>query len=408
MKSKQTGNRLYLNFISVYILLLNIMSYTIVFAGNTTYAVSISGVITADSDGSPVSGAKVMVRRGKKQGSGGMNINWQQLDKMNTGTDGAYSFSGLEESVNDSDLYQILVYHDDYNMQKSANLVLTQDLVLDFALTEKTYGDLKVFVGKAADNSPIEGAMVAAGLQVNQGALYTGRTDADGWITFTDAVAGSYRITANLTGYGVTSGDGLVESEKTDTVRLLMPEATSDGKTVKGTVVDEDGKPVSDVVALIKFGSKTDKVIMVDSVDANGHFTITGIPDSCTDGKVEVETEIYKSIDTILVLDNQVTEIDLVLILKENTGIQNKSVAETYAKSVTVTCVKRFGNRVLQFNNVEEPTEVTVYSLAGKLFVHGCVSPKNMRLKVPGNYSRQCLVVFLQQGRVIKSIKMLL
>lgn len=401
------------NFFSISILcasmaLVGILCQGIAFADETMYAVSISGIITAESDGLPISGAKVMVRRGEKQGTGGMNITWEQLDKMNTGTDGAYSFSGLEESVNDSDLYQVLVYHDTYNTKKSANLVLTQDLVLDFALSEKTYGGIKVFVGKAADNSPLEGAMVAAGLQVNQGALYTGRTGADGWITFPDAVSGTYRITACLTGYDVTSGSGGVESGKVDTVRLMMPEATSDGKTLEGTVVDEDGDPVPDVVAVIKFGGLTDKVIMVDSVDDNGHFTITGIPDTYADGKVEVETEIYKSIDTIVVLGNEVTEVTIILILKENTVIQNQADAGEYNLSETIALVRRAGNRVLQFNDFVDPAEVAVYSLAGQLLVHGYISPKNTRLKIPVTYSKQCVVLFLRRGRQTKSFKILM
>jgi hypothetical protein len=93
-----------------------------------------------------------------------------------------------------------LVGKADYSPFASGNLTVAQGQTLTYnvALAEIATGSLAIFVGlDSAGNKPLAGAMVAAALEPDGAQVYSGVTDAKGWVSFKGAVAGDYAVTAH-------------------------------------------------------------------------------------------------------------------------------------------------------------------------------------------------------------------
>jgi hypothetical protein len=103
-----------------------------------------------------------------------MAYEWTQIGKISTGVDGNYSFTELSSSPDEGHPYQVLMYHDLYNTEKSDNIVLDTDFGIDIVLTLKT----TALIG-AGHVVAMKNAISVAGNQSQNGSLVvTGITTA--------------------------------------------------------------------------------------------------------------------------------------------------------------------------------------------------------------------------------------
>lgn len=153
----------------------------------------ILGKVSDATTKAAVAGAKIVLRVRTLSQSG---ITWKLIDSMQSEADGSYKFDSLEGAVNkggsnNDPIYSLVTSKTDYNTFTSSNIVVANNAAdtVNIALVAITRGTINIFVGlDSAGNAPLAGASVVATQQGPGGVIYTGTTDAKGWVTIANVI----------------------------------------------------------------------------------------------------------------------------------------------------------------------------------------------------------------------------
>jgi hypothetical protein len=197
---------------------------------------AIAGKVVKASDGSAVSGAKVIVSRGGILGGGGAG--GSKPDTVTTGSDGAYKV----DSVPAQQTYTVTVKADGYQTAAMGGIsvVYNQTHQADFFLVpaiagDSTHGSVAGMVEDTTHKGLAGVRVILTSGRIGGGgaggaaaAADTVETDAQGRFVFPKLTAGNYRLTAALTGYQTLSETGLnVAVGETFIATLTMRRATA-------------------------------------------------------------------------------------------------------------------------------------------------------------------------------------
>lgn len=253
---------------------------------------AIIGKVTDAASKAAIAGATVILRKRVQSGN---NLAWENTDSTLTGTDGAFSFDTLAASTFALP-YSLLVSKTDYNGATSANIVVAANKTdtTNVTLVKIAKGSTSIFVGLDSTGNPaLSGAGVAATLQGPGGTVYTGTTDAKGWVTFTDVIAGSYAVSANLAGFVSKEVIRAVAANEKDTGFIYLARATAqNSKTLSGLVRDADGKAIEGAKIIFQGnGNGNGGITLSATSSATGDYAFSGIPTGTAGGSITVSKD---------------------------------------------------------------------------------------------------------------------
>jgi hypothetical protein len=360
----------------------------------------VKGTVTDSSDLSAVAGAQVVLRM---QGAA---FNWQRIDSMQTAANGSFSFTGLAVGT-----YSLVVSKADYRtyttpFNQAINLTTNPDTAtVAVVLSPVAKGNLHVFVRDNA-NAAIAGVAVTAVQRVGGGGglgqTYTGATAANGWVTFSDVIAGNYDVTASKTGFNTaTSAGNTVPGNGNDTVRITLNTATGTSKVVKGTITSGGANLAGAVITLTARtggGGGGGVLTLIDTSGADGSFAIPGIPAGYTNASLGVAKSGYVTKDTTGVsIANDTTTVVISL-----SAVAVIPTSANLAKAELRVTMSRSGI-CLQTGEADVPTHVTLFSVNGRTILDRTVTRSGASLIIPRTWSNQVLLLTVRQGnRIIR------
>lgn len=192
---------------------------------------TLAGKVTKASDGSAVSGAKVIVSRS----GGGAGAGAFQPDTVTTGSDGAYKI----DSVPAQQGYTLTVKAEGYQTAVATGITVTYDQTreTDFLLVPAVAGDTAhgSVAGVVTDSAhkALAGVRIilSSGFGGGGGGAQTAdtvETDAQGRFVIPNLPIGSYRLSASLSGYQAASQNALtVAVGQTAVANLSLRKSTA-------------------------------------------------------------------------------------------------------------------------------------------------------------------------------------
>lgn len=271
---------------------------------------SVIGKVTDAGSKAAVSGATVILRRRATVGGA-----WTGFDTTTTDTAGNFKFEALAPATLGNP-YSILTSKTDYNTATSGNIVVgaNQTDTVNVALTKVAKGSMSIFVGlDSTGNPPLAGAEVAASLEVANGAVYTGTTDAKGWANFPSVIAGTYSVSANLAGFVSKVATRAVSADEKDTGYIYLARATAqNSKSLSGLVRDADGKAVAGAKVLFEANGANGITLSATS-SATGDYSFSGIPNTVTGGTVTVSKAGFADFSGAVALGSQASFLNVTL-----------------------------------------------------------------------------------------------
>jgi protocatechuate 3,4-dioxygenase beta subunit len=231
----------------------------------------ISGVVTSQSTGNPISNAAVVLIKGSQQ----------IVAATVTAVDGSYSFTGVNPGQ--------------YTVRASASGFQTaiigaqaknnQTTTVNFALLS-TFGAISGQVTDAISTLPVSGATVR--VFANNTLIASATTNGAGNYTIDGLDPTSYVVTASAATYQTGVTGAIVQAAQTSTVNFALQSTPG---TISGTVTDAfTGLPVEGV--LIQVNNNGIPVYSTET-DASGNYTIADVsPGSYV---VLAEEEIYQT-----------------------------------------------------------------------------------------------------------------
>jgi hypothetical protein len=279
------------------------------------------GKVTDSTSKAAIAGAVVVLR---KRVSTGQVATWQTLDSGHTGTDGSFSYLNLSAGT-----YSVLASKEDYVTKATVNVTLTntQKDTVDVALARILKGSLSIFVGLDSTGNPgLSGAAVAAS-SVN-GEVYTGTTDSRGWIVFPTVLAGSYSVSANLTGFVSKSVTRAVSTDEKDSGYVYLARATAqNSKSLTGLVRDGDGKAVSGAKVIFT-ATGFNGIVLFSTSSATGDYAFNGIPSTVAGGTVEVQKDGFVEFSGTVTLSGAASFLNVTLKLPVSIFFSNHAAAK--------------------------------------------------------------------------------
>ena len=252
----------------------------------------------------------MVVRRRRAAGS----AVWTALDSTLTDAGGNFAFTGIEASTAASP-YSLLGRFDGYITGTSANIVVAanENATANLALTKIAMGSMLVFVGRDTTGNPaLAGAEVAASLD-GQTTLYTGTTDAKGWVSFPSVVAGTYSVSANLTGFVSKIVSRTVTADEKDTGYVYLARATTqNSKSLSGLIRDAEGKAIAGAKVIFEANSANGITLTATST-ATGDYGFNGIPANTTGGTVTVSKDGFATYTGTVTLGGQASFLNVTL-----------------------------------------------------------------------------------------------
>lgn len=210
-------------------------------------AAVVTGKVTTKS-GAPVADANI-----DAQITGGAARAKQDWNNDRTDPDGNYEMRGLKTATYKLDVNTEagVAERDGYKVETKAGTVVTKNIVLDDGGT--LTGTVVDEQGKPVANVSINATAMTEGSFMFWGQA-PNKSDASGAFTITGLRPGDYRVTASRGWFDSLRKPGTnddsrqgekttIEAGKTATVKLVVE---SQSGTIKGVVLDADGKPVSD------------------------------------------------------------------------------------------------------------------------------------------------------------------
>jgi len=320
---------------------------------------AIVGKVTDAASKAAITGAMVVLRKRVQVGN---NLEWQNMDSTLTGTDGAFSFTALAASSLNLP-YSLLVSKTDYNPATSANLVVANNNTdtANVALTKIAKGTTHIFVGLDSTGNPaLAGAGVAATLQGPPGTVYTGTTDAKGWVTFTDVISGSYSVSASLVGFVSKEIIRAVAPNEQDTGYIYLARATAlNAKALSGLIRDASGKAVEGAKVIFQ-ASGNGGITLSTASSATGDYAFGGLPIGTAGGTVTVQKAGYGEFTGSVTLATTATFLNVTL--KTATSILH------FAGSTQGPRLVRNGSEIsLQFPAASVAGKVSLFDFRGAL-----------------------------------------
>ncbi len=338
--------------------------------------VPILGTVTDADDQSAIGGAILLLRQAGAT-----------VDSVVTSDAGDYSFDSVQAGM-----YTINISATGYTSQTTGNItVATTALTRNFQLVATPTGNLYVLVRTSATgNAPIVGATVAATPTTVGAPTLTGTTGANGYIGFPGCVAGIYNVTSSAAGYTANTVRHTVPATVKDTLVITLTASAAGTKVLKGVVTDTatNAKLAHVEVVLTITGGGTGTLTFFDSTDANGNYTIVGIPvtsvrgavvatrtgyDTHTDARVTLGTAGTADSTTLnIAMTNGATPVNPVSLVKRSIGKPSFS----------------FSKGFLRLRNFSDPGVAKVYSLNGRLLFLCRFSAHSTTLAIPGYAAR--------------------
>ncbi len=273
---------------------------------------AIVGTVTDAGSKEAISGATVILR---KRVITNTTVTWENLDTVQSGGDGGFKFENIASSTQTLP-YSLLVSKTGYSNATSGNLVVANNRTdtANVALTKIAMGSMYIFVGlDSTGNAALAGASVAASLTAPSGEVYTGTTDAKGWVTFASVVAGSYSVSANLAGFVSKVAPRTVTANEKDTGYIYLARATAlNSKTLSGLVRDADGKAVSGA-KLIFESNGFNSILLSATSSATGDYAFSGIPNGVAGGTVTVTMAGYADFTATIPLTGAASFLNVTL-----------------------------------------------------------------------------------------------
>ncbi|MDR4506567.1 MAG: Ig-like domain-containing protein [Candidatus Scalindua sp.] len=249
---------------------------------------SVEGVVH-DSNGGPVPGAIVNVnslttglQHGGKGGAVADHNGYYRVDQIAVGNIGIVAHNPADGA----------------NGRAAGNIAAVGSTAnVDVTVFATGRGSLRARV-LSSDGEQVEG--VAVVLRTGGKAIALQESDVTGQVNFEELTIGSYSLEAiNLVTGEKTRVVAFVEENGVKDVNLVLPGV---GGTVKGIIVDKDGKPVA--------GAQVIAGQFLTETDENGTFEITGL----VVGNVEIKAGANSSKNTITVTLSSETDLQEVTL----------------------------------------------------------------------------------------------
>ncbi|MDB5106751.1 MAG: hypothetical protein JWP91_4440 [Fibrobacteres bacterium] len=350
---------------------------------------AIVGKVTDAASKEAISGATVVLR---KRVTSGATLIWQAMDTVQTNGEGAFTFSSLAASGSTFP-YSLLVSKTDFTNATSANIVLaaSQTDTVNVALVKIAKGVMSVFVGlDSTGNAALAGAEVAASLNAPSGEIYTGTTDAKGWVTFPSVIAGSYSVSANLLGFVSKVAARTVTASEKDTGYIYLARATAqNSKALSGLVRDADGKAVAGAKVILET-SGANGITLSATSSATGDYSFSGIPSAIAGGTVTVTMNGYAEFTAPVTLSGAASFLNVTL--KKATGIF--SIGNGAYK---LRLVKNGNGLALEFPASASAGRLSLYDIRGALVSDIAIPAGSVRAALNGSASGARFLV-LKQG----------
>jgi len=324
----------------------------------------------------------------------------QPIDTVATLANGTYEFAGLGIGT-----YSLLVTKTDYRtyttpFNRSIQLTTNPDtaVVDTIRLAPLAKGNLSIYTANNA--GALSGVSIVAVEQVGMGQTgqtYSGVTAAGGWLTFSNVPAATYSVTASLTGYNTQVRSTTVAGSANDTLRMTLTAATGSSKVVKGTVKTASGANINQAVVLLRTTRAGTTITLVDTTDANGAYSIAGIPVANMTVSLEVSKTGYATRDTLNIpILNDTTTVNIVLV--SGTGVIRHASADVKDGFAVVSTANGV---VLQMTGYANGARVTVFSSNGEIVMNRAVSGRSS-IELPRSLSHQMAIIQVQQGSMIQ------
>jgi hypothetical protein len=343
---------------------------------------SITGTITDSQTEDALEGATVTLETG-----GG---NSQVIETTTSGTDGSYSFEGL-----DAGTYTVAVTMTDYSTASQGGIEVADSAVTaDIAMSPVVKGNATITVTDAADDSLLAGADVNIRYTSGgaDGAVYTGTTDDSGQVTFSDIEVGDYSVTVVMTDYVTQTGNFSVAEGETQTLTITMDAVTNEVfLTVSGVVQDAEGNSIPDATVTLRTGGGGGGggLTLVATTDADGAYSITGIPENVGGGTITVTADGYETASEQLTFAGTDQQADFAL---------NSQVVGIQAVSVSSVSISFGPGRVLILDNLQNAARLTIHTVNGTLIENRMVDQGRQMVPLNRIASRTVLFISLQNG----------
>ncbi|HKP96552.1 MAG TPA: carboxypeptidase-like regulatory domain-containing protein [Fibrobacteria bacterium] len=321
---------------------------------------AVVGKVTDAGTKEAINGADVILRRRTASPTGVQT--WTNIDTVQSGGDGAFKFENLAASTAINP-YSLLVSKADYNNATSGNIVVgnNQTDTANVALTKVAKGSMSIFVGlDSATNPALAGAAVAATLTAPSGEVYTGTTDAKGWVTFPSVIAGAYSVSANLDGYVSKVAARTVTANEKDTGYVYLARATAqNSKSLSGLVRDADGKAVQGAKVIFE-GNGANGIVLAATSSATGDYAFRGIPTNVNGGTVTVQMNGFAEFTAAVTLTGAASFLNVTLKKPVSLSRQAREAGLLrFARSGSVL--------TLEFPAVAEAGSLSLYDARGVL-----------------------------------------
>jgi hypothetical protein len=351
----------------------------------------ITGKVTGDSaKGAAISGAQVIL----ESASGTVTA----IDTVTTDASGVYLFTTVETGLN----YDITVSKTGYiekTVRHSRQTAGTD--TVDIILQKIATGSIYVKVRKQADSAAIVGASVTVGATGT--AAVTETAGSNGVASFVDLATGTYTITISAAGCVPIQRTGYrLLTDGKDTLQFYLAAATGGTKVLMGTVIDSSSKAaVANARVALTIQSGGASFILIDSTDATGKFSISGIPAAVYTGSVAATRTTYRNYTNSQITIGQPNQADTgrltITMVRLPTGIiphAAKSVAG--APEISVAGAAR-----LKLSNFSGNGIVSLFSMNGKVVYRANITPYATMLILPPTVTSGLYVVTVTQKNAL-------
>lgn len=341
---------------------------------------SISGTVTDSSavGVAPVAGVLITLRTG---GGGGATI----VDSTVTGADGKYALANVPSGVN----YTVRATATGY-VTSNTNITITGTAAqtVNIRLVKTPSGNLYILVRARADSAVISAASVSA---TTGGTVLSGTTAANGLASFLAVATGNYAITVSAANFTAISSTTTLIANRNDTVKVYLAAAAGGTKTLTGVIKDSATSVVLAHVAVVLTirgaGIGGAALTLVDSTDANGAYSFTGIPVTGNAGRITATLATYRTffdnavaIGAANTADNNIFNIFMV---KQSAGVISFVNHASGSPDFTMTA-----GRLLQLRNFNDAGVISVFGLNGKLVYRANVSAHTASIALPDGLAR--------------------
>jgi hypothetical protein len=362
---------------------------------------TLKGRVTSDSAGGPpIKNAKITMSR---PGGGTVYTAWS--DSL-----GRYELHA-NDSIVQSATYNVGASATGFTNNNRSNGVLfdnysggikTRNIILD----RIPLGSLFVIVRKQADSTPVAGATIFFRKNRSASDVIIDSTDNSGIAVFEGTAAGTQcGITAFAAGFTPGCSELRLFQNGSDTISMyLVAEPFGGSKIVQGKAFDsKDGAALAQakIMLSIQVSSSGKLMTLISFTDANGNFSISGIPVQYTSGI------LYSMLDSYNFFQIQITMGSVTIA---DTTKVNVSMTKATTEIIPNVKVQPDRNKpdfsttpagVLCFNNFTDNGIIEVFALDGKRMFRGAFTGNTISYSLPqtiASHGNACIISVTQQN----------